>query len=123
MTRKFQTKIVPPTLRNACEYVLQLNFVNAHIPGAQNTAADYLSCLEADLKDKLVMKVGEDLQTLPIEINVQTVGVSQEEQIFFTTDDDDTEEQYWARKEAIRRNPVTADTAITIQSSNQFPQT
>ena len=53
------------------------------------------------------MKIREDVQTLPIEINVQSAGVSQEEQIFYTNDDDETEEQFWARKEAIRKNPAT----------------
>ena len=72
VTRFFQTKIIPPALWNACDYVIQFNFVIAHIPGAQNTAADYLSRLEADPKDKLVMKIREDVQTLPIEINVQS---------------------------------------------------
>ena len=68
VTRFFQTKIVPPALWNACDYVIQFNFVIAHIPGAQNTAADYLSRLEADPKDKLVMKIREDVQILPIEM-------------------------------------------------------
>ena len=29
----FQTKIIPPTLWNACDYVFQFNFTIAHIPG------------------------------------------------------------------------------------------
>ena len=77
VTRFFQKKIIPPALRNACDYVIQFNFVIAHIPGAQNTAADYLSRLEADPKDKFVMKIREDVQTLPIEINVQSAGKKQ----------------------------------------------
>ena len=64
------------------------------LSGAQNTAADYLSRFEADPKDKLVMKIREDIQTLPIEINVQSTGVSQEDQNFYTNDDVETEEQY-----------------------------
>ena len=76
VTRFFQTKIVHLALWNACDYVIQFNFVIAHITGAQNTAVDYLSRLEADPKDKLVMKIREDVQTLPIEINVQSAGVS-----------------------------------------------
>ena len=40
VTRFFQTKIIPPPLWNACDYVIQFNFVKAHIPGAQNTAAN-----------------------------------------------------------------------------------
>ena len=74
-------------LWNVCAYVIPLNCVIAHFPGAQNTAADYLSRLKAYPKDKLVMKIRGDVQTLPIEINVQSAGVSQEEQIFYTIDD------------------------------------
>ena len=62
------------------------------------------------------MKIREDVQTLPIEINVQSAGVSQEEQIFYTNDDDETEEQYWARKEAISKNPSTDEPTVTIQT-------
>ena len=120
VTRFFQTKIIPPALWIACDYVIQSNFVIAHIPGAQKTAADYLSRLEADPKDKLVMKIREDVQTLPIEINVQSAGVSQEEQIFYTNDDDETEEQYWARKEAIRKNPAIDEPTVTIQTLSTY---
>ena len=116
VTRFFQKKIVPPALWIACDYVIQFNFVIAHIPGAQKTAADYLSRLEADPKDKFVMKIREHVQTLPIEINVQSAGVSQEEQIFYTNDEDETEEQYWARKEAIIKNPAIEEPAVTIET-------
>ena len=75
-----------------------------------------MSRLEADPKDKLVMKIREYVLTLPIEINVQSAGVSQEEQIFYTNDDDETEEQHWARKEAIRKNPTTDEPTVTIQT-------
>ena len=116
VTKFFQTKPVPPVLWNACDYVIQFNFVIAHIPGARNTAADYLSCLEVDPKVELVMKIREDVQTLPIEINVQSAEVSQEEQIFYINDDYETEEQYWARKEAIRKHPAIDEPAVTIQT-------
>ena len=62
------------------------------------------------------MKIREDVQTLPIEINVQSAGVSQEEQNFYTNDDDETEEQYWARKKAIRKNPAIDEATVTIQT-------
>ena len=96
--------------------VIQFNFVVAHIPGAQNTAAGYLFRVEADPKDKLVMKIREEVQTVPIEISIQSAKVSQEEQIFYTDDDDETKEQYWASKEAIRKNPATEEPAVTIQT-------
>ena len=84
VTRFFQTKIIPPTPWNACDYVIQFNFVIAHIPGKNNTAADYLSRMETDPKEKLLLKIREDIGTKPIEINVQSAGVPEEEQVFFT---------------------------------------
>ena len=38
VTRFFQTKMIPPPVWNACEFVLQFNFTIAHIPGIMNTA-------------------------------------------------------------------------------------
>ena len=70
------------------------------------------------------MKIREDVQTVPIEINVQSAGVSQEEQIFYINDDDETAEQYLAREEAIRKNAATEDPTVTIHtlSTNLFKQ-
>ena len=62
------------------------------------------------------MKIREGVQTLPIETNVQSAGVSQEEQIVYTNDDDETEEQYLERKEAIRKNPAIDEPTVTIQT-------
>ena len=84
VTRFFQTKIIPPPLRNACDFVIQFNFTIAHIPGKNNTAADYLSRMEMDPAEKLVLKIRADVETQPIEVNVQSVGVSEEEQVFFS---------------------------------------
>ena len=41
VTRFFQTKMIPPPLWNACDFVLQFNFTIAHIPGSMNTAANF----------------------------------------------------------------------------------
>ena len=41
VTRFFQTKMIPPPLWIACDFVLQLNFTIAHIPGKMNTAAEF----------------------------------------------------------------------------------
>ena len=45
VTRLFQTKTIPPTLWNACDYVLQFNFKIAHIAVPVNTPAAILSTL------------------------------------------------------------------------------
>ena len=47
---------------------------------------------------KLILRIKEDIPTTPIELHVQSAGVSEEEQIFNTEDDDETEEQIFQRK-------------------------
>ena len=103
VTRFFQTKIILPPLWNACDFVIQFNFIIAHIPGKNNTAADYMSRMEMDPTEKLVLKIREDVETRPIEVNVQSAGVS-EEHIFFTEEDNETEEQIWERKKHSKKD-------------------
>ena len=71
VTRFFQTKILPPPFWNPCDFVIQFNFTIAHIAGRNSTAADYLSRMEIDPTEKLVLKIREDVETQPIEVNVQ----------------------------------------------------
>ena len=52
VTRFFQTKAIPPSLWDACDYVLHFSFKIAHIVGSVNTAADFLSRLERKEKSK-----------------------------------------------------------------------
>ena len=82
VTRFFQTKIIPPILLNASDYVFQINFTIAHVPGKNNTAADYLSRLEPSPKEKLILRIREDNPTTPIELQVQSAAVSEVEQFF-----------------------------------------
>ena len=72
-TRFFQTKIIPSAFWNACDHVIQFNFGIAHIPGRNNT----------DPKEKLVLTIRADVETRPIEVNVQSGGVSGEGQDVF----------------------------------------
>ena len=73
----FQTKIVPRPLRNTTyDYVIQFNFSIAYIPGENNTAAGYLPRLEISRKDKLNLRIREDTPTTPIELNVESAGVT-----------------------------------------------
>ena len=100
VTRFFQTKAIPPSLWNACDYVLQFNFKIAHIAGSVNTAADFLSRLELKVRERIRLKVREDVQTTPIEVTTSSSGVAHEEQFLFTQteDQDETEEQILQKK-------------------------
>ena len=106
VTRFFQTKAIPTTLWNACDYVLQLNFKIAHIAGSVNTAADFLSRLEFQVTEKIRLKIREDIHTTPIEVTTSSSDVADEEQLFFTHADDgkESEEQTLERKEQSRQN-------------------
>ena len=104
VTRFFQTKANPPSLWNACEYVLQLNFKIADIAGSVNTAADFLSRLELKITERIRLKIRKDVQTTPIEVTTSSWDVADEEQFFFVhpDDQDETEEQIFQRKEQSR---------------------
>ena len=101
VTRFFKTKAIPPSLWNACDYVLQFNFKIAHIAGSVNTVADFLSRLELKVTEKIHLKIREDVQTTPIEVSTSSSDVADEEQFFITQPDsqDETEEQIPQRKE------------------------
>ena len=113
VTRFFQTKMIPPPLWNACDFVLQFNFTIAHIPGKMNTAAEILSRLEIDPNEKLILKTREDIPTKPIEVNIESTGIAQEEQVFFDPTDQQeiTEKELWKSKEQVR-NAIPSDPPV-----------
>ena len=75
------------------DYVVQFKFTIAQTPGKNNTAADYLSRLEVDPKDKVILAIREDITTKPVEVNFQSNRVAEEEQICFKEDNDETEQE------------------------------
>ena len=91
VTRFFQTKAIPPSLWNACDYVLQFNFKIAHIAGSINTAADFLSRLELKVTEKIHRKIRKDVQTTHIEVSTSSSDVADEEQFFFMQADGQNE--------------------------------
>ena len=92
-------KLIPPGLWNACNFVLQFHFTIAHVPRKMNTAADFLSRLDIQSKDKVHIMIRDDIRTTPVQVNIQSSDVAEEEQFFFMPEDDTkTEEQIWERK-------------------------
>ena len=121
VTRFFQTKAIPPSLWNACDYVLQFNFKIAHIAGSVDTATDFLSRLEMKVTERTRLKIREDVQTTPIEVTTSSSDVADEEQFFFTQkdDQDETEEQILQRKEKSREK--AAEWVINQEPSSVKP--
>ena len=113
VTRYYQTKIIPRPLWNACDFVIQFDFIIAHIPGKNNTAADWLSVpYGKGLKRRISPKYTWRCRNKKIEVNVQSAGVSEEEQVFFTVEDNETEEQIWERKKQSKTGLKVPDTVI-----------
>ena len=72
--------------------------------------------MEMDPTEKLVLKIREDVETRPIEVNVQSAGVSEEEQVFFTEEDNETEQQIWERKQQSKKGLMVPETVIQIDA-------
>ena len=67
-----------------------------HVAGSQNTAADFLSCLELTPIEKVQLKLRDDIITAPIEVNLQSTNVADEEQLF----------SYQMRKKNQNKKPI-----------------
>ena len=105
--RFFQTKLIPPTLWDACDYVLQNNFVISDVAGSMNTATNFLSRTEVDPTEKLEMTIRNDIHTKAIEVNIQSSGIVEEEHIYVLPDDEIDENQLWEEKQNIRNRAQT----------------
>ena len=116
VARFFQTKMISPPLWNACDFVLQFKFTIAHIPGKKNTASDFLSRLEIDPNEKIILKIREDIPTKPIEVNIEFTGIAQEEPVFFdpTNQQETTEKELWQRKEEAGSAIPNGQPVITV---------
>ena len=75
--------------------------------------------MEMDPTEKLVLKIREDVETRPIEVNVQSAGVSEEEQVFFTGEDNETEQQIWERKQQSKKGLMVPETVIQIDAISE----
>ena len=119
VTKFFQTKIIPPPLWNACDFVIQFNFTIAHIPGKNNTAADYLSRMEMDPTEKLVLKIRADVETQPIEVNVTIGRCVRGRTSVFTEEVNETEEQIWEWKRQSKERLKVTETVIQIDAISE----
>ena len=79
-----------------------------HVAGSQNTAADVLSRLELTRKEKVQPKLRCDILTSPIEVNLQSSDVADEEQLFFLPDEEEeeSEQEIFARKALSKRRAI-----------------
>ena len=69
-----------------------------------NTAADFLSRTEINPTEKLEMNLRNDIQTKAIEVNIQSSGIAEKEQIYHHPDDEKT---HWVQKDNIKNQAQT----------------
>ena len=54
-----------------------------HVAGTQNTAANFLSRIDVNPKETVELKIRNDITIRPIQVNIQSTDVADEEQLFF----------------------------------------
>ena len=67
-----------------------------------NTAADFLSRTEVNPVEKLEMSIRNDIQTRAIEVNIQSSGIVEDEQIYILPDDEFDENRLWEEKQNVK---------------------
>ena len=117
VTRFLQTKLIPPPLWNACDFVLQFHSTIAYIPGKMNTAADFLSRLEKDPNEKIILKTRKDIPTKLIVVNIESTDIAQKELVFIdTTNRHETAgKELWKHK-GESRNAISNDPPVITVS-------
>ena len=65
---------------------------------------------------KKKLEIREDIPTKPIEVNIESTGIAQEEPVFFDTTDQQktTEKELWKRKEQVRNAIPNDPPVITV---------
>ena len=118
VTLFLQTEATPTALCYAYDYVLQFNLKIAHIAGSVKTATGCLSRLELEVREKIRLRIREDIQTTAIRVTISSSDIADEEQFFFTQADnnDESEQQTLERKEQCR--PIEKQWAANGESSS-----
>ena len=77
------------------------------VAGSQNTAADLISRLELTPEEKVLLKLRGDILTSPIEFNLQSTDVANEEQLLFLLDEEeDSEQENFARNAHSKQHAI-----------------
>ena len=78
--------------------------------------SDFLSRLEMDPFEKINLKIREDIPTKPLEVNIVSTGIAQEEPVLFepTNQQETTEKELWKRKKEVRNGIPNDPPDITV---------
>ena len=108
VTKFFQTNPTLPHLWNACDAVLQFKFRIMHVAGSEKTEADFQSRRELTSKKRSnQLKLRTDILTSPVEVNLKSTDIVDEEDLFLLRDEEEEpEHEFFARKALIRRRAI-----------------
>ena len=82
-----------------------------HVAGTQITAADFLSRNDLNPKERVELKIRNDITIQPIQENLQSTDVADEEQLLFLPEETiETEEEILLQKERARQNARDEET-------------
>ena len=87
-----------------------------------NTAADFLYITEVDPTEKLEMTIRNDIHTKAIEVNIQSTGIVEEEQIYILPDEEIDENQLWEEKQNIRNQAQTETHNDPVNNVSELQQ-
>ena len=89
-----------------------------HVAGTHNTAADFLSRIDLSPKERVELKIRNDITIRPIQVNLQSTDVAYDEQLFFLPEETiETEEEILLQKEQARQN---ARDEVTTKKTGLF---
>ena len=101
------------------------NFPIMQVAGTQNTAADFLWRIDLDPKERVELKIRNDITTQSIQVNLQSTDVADEEQLFFLPEKTiETEEEILLQKEQARqhaRDEEMTKMKLSIKETTPIP--
>ena len=96
-----------------------------HVAGTQITAAGFLSRKKINPKEWVELEIREDTTIRPIQVNILSKDVANEDQLFFLQEETiETEEDILLQKEQARQNArdeETTETKMTIKETAPIP--
>ena len=118
VTRFFQTKIIPPPLWNACDYVPQYNYSTRCRSYKRSCQFPYRA--EVKPTEKFEMNVRIDVTTKAIEVNIQqSTGVAEEEPLYILPEETPTEQEKGTLRKAAKWK-LTMIQKTNCQNSKTF---
>ena len=114
--------MIPPALWNACDFVLQNNFVSARVARSMNTAADFLSSTEVDPSEKIKMTIRNVVHTKAIEASSQSSGIVEEVQSYVLPGHEFDKNQFSEETQTVRNQPQTETHNDTTNAASELKQ-